>query len=145
MRSLTRDELWQLTPGVYLAQGYLGIDGTILPQFLSEYATAAATQLLGAELSPQELAFTVEGLRQILPMHKGEPQVRLLSAIEECLQVVARAIRQENNRGLVEWLGQCASAVDSAPELEAFMAHIQAVMRLYSLLVVSQPDTAGAA
>jgi hypothetical protein len=140
MRALNRAELLELTPRVYLAAGYLGGDGKLIPQFRSEYATAASTQLLEAELSPQELAFTVEGLRQILPMHKGPVQERLTAALDECLHVVARAIRQENNKGLVEWLSQCASAVETDAELAAFMAHIEAVMRLYSLLVMGQPD-----
>src|SRR5438034_430262 len=126
MRDLTRDDLLQLKPSAYLAEGYVDSRGELRREFLSDYATAAATQLMAGELSPQELAFTVEGIRLVLPQHEGPPQERLRAALEECLLVVARAIRQENNQGLVEWLSQCASAVESDADLKGFLAHVQA-------------------
>jgi hypothetical protein len=143
MRAFTREEWLGLTPEVYLQGGYCGPDGAPRPEFFGDFATAAATQLTAAELSPQELALTVEGIKQILPMHDGPPRERLLATIDECLLVVARAIRQQNNGGLVEWLSECASAVGSAADLDGFMAHIQAVMRLYALLVMPQPEPSG--
>jgi hypothetical protein len=142
MRDYTRDELLKLTPAVYLADGYLGTDnGKLRREFLGDFATAAATQLLAAGLSPQELAFTVEGIRQILPMHEGPPPDRLRATVEEALLVVARAIRQPSNEGMVKWLSECASVVETPAELDGFIAHIQAVMRLYALLVGSLPDS----
>lgn len=111
MRAFTRAEWLDLRPGIYLAEGYVGPDGALRPDFLSDYATAAATQLMADDLSPQELAFTVEGIRLVLPMHQGTPAERLAGAIDECLLVVARAIQQENNEGMVQWLSECASAV----------------------------------
>ncbi len=143
MRAFTRQEWMDLRPEIYLADGYLDADGALRGDFLSDYATAAATQLMAAELSPQELAFAVEGLRQILPMHEGGPGDQLHAALDETLFVVARATQQTNNEGMVHWLSECAAAVGTAADLDGFMAHIQAVMRLYAILVVSQPDSSG--
>lgn len=140
MREYTRQQWIELTPAIYLAEGYLGSDGALRPDFLGDYATAAANQLLLAEVSPQELALTYEGIRQLLPMYEGTPGERLASAYEEALLVVARAIRQENNGGLVNWLNECAARVRTQAELDGFMAHVAAVMRLYGVLVAAMPD-----
>jgi hypothetical protein len=141
MRDYTREELLQLTPEIYLAAGYVDAAGALRPEFLTDFATAAANQLVLAELSPQELALTYEGIRQILPQHDGDPAARLHAATEEALAVVARAIQQPNNEGMVDWLSKCASIVETAAELDGFMAHLQAVMRLYGLLAASLPDS----
>jgi hypothetical protein len=140
MRDYTREELLALTPEVYLEEGYLDADGALRRELLSDYATAAATQLLAAELSPQELALTVEGVRQVLPLHEGTPAERLHAAVEEALMVVARAIRQPNNAGMVGWLGQCASVVETEAELDGFIAHLRAVVQLYGLIAGAQPE-----
>ncbi len=139
MRAFTRQQYLALRPETYLADGYLAPDGTPHAALLSDYATAAATQLLAAETSPQELALTFEGIRQLLPLQEGPAPERLLAAIDEALMVVARAIQQENNPGLTEWLAACAAAVTSQADLDAFMAHAQATMRLYGVLVATQP------
>jgi hypothetical protein len=144
MRAYTRDELLQLTPAVYLAEGYVDAEGAVRPELQSSYATAAATQLLAAELSPQELALTVEGVLQILPLTEGSAEDRLHAALQESLLIVARAIRQANNGGLVNWLNECMIAVKSEADLDGFIAHIQAVRRLYALMVQSLPDSSGA-
>ena len=141
MREFTRQQWLELRPAIYLAEGYIGPDGALRPDFLGDYATAAANQLIAAELSPQELGLTYEGLRQLLPVHPGSPQQSLLGAFEETLLVVARAIRQENNGGLVNWLSECASVVTSQAELDGFMAHVRAVMRLYTIMAGAMPDS----
>jgi len=68
MQARTRDDLLTLTPDVYLRDGYRDAAGAVRPALLSDCATAAATQLLAAEASPQELALTLEGVRQLLPV-----------------------------------------------------------------------------
>jgi hypothetical protein len=100
---------------------------------------------MAAECSPQELALTYEGIRQLLPVHEGPPRDRLFAAFEETLLVVARAIRQPNNGGLVDWISDCAAIVETQAELEGFMRHIQAVMRLYSIMVAAMPDDSSSA
>ena len=143
MREFTRDEWMELRPDIYLADGYLDADGALRADFFADYATAAATQLMAEDLSPQELALTFEGIRQLLPLQEGAPADRLDGAIDETLLVVARATGQENNGGLVRWIDDCAEAVTTAEELDGFLAHVQAVMRLYGVLVASQPDSSG--
>jgi hypothetical protein len=140
MREFTRQQWVALTPAIYLADGYLDADGALRQDFLADYATAASNQLLLAEVSPQELALTYEGIRQLLPEHQGAPGARLAGAYEEALLVVARAIRQQNNGGLVNWLNECAARVRTESELDAFMAHVAAVMRRYGILVAALPD-----
>ena len=142
MREYTREELMGLTAERYLAEGFLDAAGEVRPELLGDYATAAATQLLAAELSPQELAFTVEAIRLLLPQHEDEaPADRLHASLEEALLTVARAIQQPNNGGMVHWLSECAAAVGTPAELDGFMEHLQAVMRLYALVAASQPDS----
>ena len=145
MRDFTRQQWLQLRPETYLADGWLDAQGRLIPDFTGDYATAAATQLMAAECSPQELALTYEGIRQLLPVHEGPPRDRLFAAFEETLLVVARAIRQPNNGGLVDWISDCAAIVETQAELEGFMRHIQAVMRLYAIMVAAMPDDSSSA
>lgn len=140
MRAFNRQQWIELTPEIYLADGYLDEAGAPRADLLGDFATAAANQLLVAEVAPQELALTYEGIRQLLPMYEGEAGSRLADAYEETLLVVARAIRQENNGGLVNWLNGCAARVRTEADLAAFMGHVAAVMRRYGVLVAAMPD-----
>ena len=111
MGTTTRDLMLRLTPEVYLARGYLDASGSLRRLLKGEVATAAAMQLMQAELSPQEFGLTVEGLRQLLPLH-DEPTApeRLHATLQEAVEVVARIIQQPNNGGLVQWISACATA-----------------------------------
>ncbi len=135
MRNLTREELLELSPSIYLADGFVGPDGVPRRELLSEYATAAATQLLAAELSPQEFSFTHEALRQSLALHKGAASARMRAALDETLETVCGMIRQPNNAGLTKWLNECAAAVKTPADINALLQHCQAVLRQYSLIV----------
>lgn len=134
MPSLTRDDLLALTADRYCAGGYTGADGALRREFRAEYATAACTQFLAAELSPQELALTAEAVRQVLPLHDGPPGERANGAADEALSVVAHAIRQSNNEVLARWLKQCAVAVRTEADLQGFLAHLLATERQYALV-----------
>ncbi len=94
----TRQDLLALPPERYLQDGYLGPDGLIRAAFLSHYATAASTQFLAAELSPQELALTAEAVRQVLPLEGGAPHDRAMAAAQEALGIVAHAIQHPTTR-----------------------------------------------
>jgi hypothetical protein len=137
MREYTREELLALTPAKYLAKGFVDGRGRPKPELQSEYATAAATQLLAGQLSPQELVFTFEALRQSLPLHSGAPPKRIKAALDEALETVRGLIRQPNNPALDKWINACAAAVKKPADIDAFLAHLQAVLRLYSVFVVS--------
>ena len=140
MSTTTREDLLRLTPEVYLADGYLAADGTLRRTLTGEAASAAATQLLAAALSPQEFGLTVEAIRQLLPLHdEPTPPERLQATLEEAAALVARTIQQPNNAGLWSWSSACAAAGGTAAELDGFLAHVTAVNRLYALLVAFPP------
>jgi hypothetical protein len=137
-RAYTRDELLALTPSRYLAAGYLDRSGVALPELQGSFATAAATQLIRGELAPQELTFTYEALRETLPLHKGPLPKRLVSALDEALDVVRGLIRQPNNPGLKKWMHECAAHVKTAADLDAFLGHLLAVLRQYTVIAAAR-------
>ena len=139
MRAYSRDELLALTPKRYLKDGFVDGKGKPRSELQTGYATAAATQLLAGELSPQELAFTYEALRQTLPLQEGPVPKRIRGAVEEALEVVRGMIRQPNNPGLTKWINESAAMVKGTADLDAFLTHLLAVLRQYSVLVASQP------
>lgn len=142
MQDFTRAELLRRTPAVYLAEGWSDASGQTRPELRGTDATTAAAQLVAAEVPPQELGFTIAAINLLLPEQEGtDPQDNLLSAIDEALETVARAIQQSNNEGLVEWLSACAALVHSEREIEAFATHLKAVNRQYAVLVSMLPDT----
>ncbi len=134
MRTYSREEFLQMKPAFFLADGYCERDGSVRPGLTGVYATAVANQLLGAELAPQELAFTIEAIRALLPLHDGPASERWRGALYEALETVARMIRQPNNEGLVQWLEECASHVRQEADIAALDAHMVAVLRQYSVL-----------
>jgi hypothetical protein len=138
IRDYTRAELLALTPGKYLANGFVDKKGKPVPELQNTYATAASTQLLAGDLSPQELAFTYEALKQTLSLHEGAPDKKAKAALDEALETVRGMIKQPNNPGLTKWINQCATFVKSPADIEAFLAHVLAVLRLYSVMVASR-------
>jgi tryptophan 2,3-dioxygenase len=141
MREMSRADYLALTPELYLAEGFRGPDGRVRPALLGENAMAAATQLADAQASPQELAFTYEAIRALLPLHDHEPDAaaRLQAALAEALATVARMIRQPNNEGILTWSRTCAGSVREAADIDALLAHIQAVLRLLELIAQAEP------
>ena len=135
MRELGRAQLLALTPARYLAEGWLDGGRAPLPALTGDYATAAATQLLAGGLAPQELAATVTALEMVLPDNDtASPGIRLAESLEEAIETAGRVIGQDNNEGLVEWLISCAVTVRTASDLDAFIAHLHAVLKLYAVL-----------
>src|SRR5580765_1873477 len=134
MQSLTREDLLALTAARYLADGYTGPDGAMRRELTGTYATAASTQFLAAELSPQELELTAEAVRQILPMQSGAPGERARATVDEALHLVANSIRQPSNEVMATWFHDCADAVRTRADLTAFLAHALAVERQYGLV-----------
>src|SRR5260221_6951450 len=138
IRDYSRAELLDLTPANYLANGFADGKGKPLPELQNTYATAAAMQLLAAELSPQELAFSYEALKHALPLHDRPAPEKARAALDEALETVRGMIKQPNNPGLTKWINQCATSVKSPADLEALLAHMLAVLRLYSVMVGSR-------
>ena len=128
----TRAVFLALTPDTYLRDGFRE-DGHLSTKLIGEYATAAAVQLQEAEVAPQEFAFLFEALRQVLPRHQGAARDRLQRAVAEASETVRAIIGQANNRGLLAWLDACAAHVTSETDLEDLIAHVQAVLRQYTV------------
>jgi hypothetical protein len=131
---LDRAALLALTPDKYLAAGYCDPAGKPRPELRSTYATAASTQLEQTETSPQELAATFEALKQVLPLHQGTPHERATGAADEALLTASSLLDKENNPGIVAWLAAAADAVRSDADLDAFVDHVQAVVRQYAVI-----------
>ena len=132
---LDRSDLLRLTPSEYLEQGYRDHLGGLRPELQGTFATAAAVQLEEAETSPQELGATLEALRQVLPWHDGPAPERLQDAVTEALGLVSSLYQQENNKGIVEWLGQCVERVKTPADIDAFLDHFTAVVRQYAVII----------
>ncbi len=127
------------TPEIYLRGGFCGADGRIRPELLDSEAVAVTTQLAETQLSPQEMAFTWEALRALLPMQDGDAEARMRGGLAETLATVARMIRQPNNEGLVKWCLACAAFVRTEVDITAFLEHMRAAMRLYALIASLPP------
>ncbi len=96
---------------------------------------ADATALKATELSPQEMAFTYEAIKAHLKLESGPAPERMQAALDEALATVARMIRQKNNEGLAAWCRNATSQVREEADIMAFLDHMQAVLRLYGLMV----------
>jgi hypothetical protein len=141
MADHTRDELLALTPAIYLGNGYRDASGQPRAELSGTWCVAAATQLGAAEMPAQEFVFTLEALRMLLEGQDGDASEAVHNAAVEALATVRRMIRQANNEGLVEWLGECVAAVSSLEDISALIAHMQAVARLYTVIVsLPEPD-----
>lgn len=134
IRDYTREELLELSASRYLSNGFIDRHGKSPAALQTTFATATATQFLQAQLSPQELAFTFEALKQVLPLHAGAPAARLRDAIAEALEVVRAMVKQPNNARLKQWLGECSTCVKTEAELEVFLGHYMAVLRQYTVI-----------
>jgi hypothetical protein len=132
---LDNSALLRLTPSEYLKDGYRDKTGRPWPELQNTFATAVATQLGTTETSPQELAGTLEALRQVLPWHSGPSNERFREACMEALEIVSSLYQQTNNRGIVNWLDRCTFAVREPEDIDAFIDHFVAVVRQYTVLV----------
>jgi len=132
--SWDRSELVALTPSRYLGDGFRDQAGELRPELQGLYATAAATQLEEAQAAPEEVAVTLEALRQALPLHRGKPRKRFAAACGEALETVSMMYARANNRGIVTWLDQCRAAVKTEADIAAFVEHFTAVARQYGVI-----------
>ena len=112
------------------------------PELRDAEAVAVTTQMTAAQLSPQEMAFTWEAIRAWLPRQQGVAPERLATALAAAFATVAGMIRQSNNQGLIDWCRACAAFVTTEADIEAFVEHMRAVLRLYALIAALPPPVA---
>ena len=94
------------TPEIYLRGGFCGADGRIRPELLDSEAVAVTTQLAETQLSPQEMAFTWEALRALLPMQDGDAEARMRGGL---------AGREDIYRQFEQWWGQWTHGFKKEP------------------------------
>ncbi|MDB6122858.1 MAG: hypothetical protein JWQ71_1851 [Pedosphaera sp.] len=129
-------QLHNLKPADYLAKGFFVAPKKIQPELTGTYAFAAASQLERAEASPDELAATLEALKQILPTQSGDDAARKFgAAVQEALALVERMLNISNNIAIEGWLRECAKYVKTPEDIDAFLQHFQAVLLQYTALI----------
>src|SRR4051794_8773227 len=131
---LNADQLLARRPSDYLKNGFFDGAGSLKPELTGLDAFAIASQFERAEASPEEVAATLEALRQILPLQTGDPSMRFRGAVQESLNLVRRLLRIDNNIILSAWLRECSAWVTTEADIEGFTQHFLAVVRQYSAL-----------
>lgn len=125
----------RLTPDIYLSKGFHDAAGEPRPELKGLFATAAATQLLRTEASPQALRQVHEAMLLVLP-RRGEPAAeRIKLVVEEAIEAATRATHQPVNPGIGRWLRGCAGNVRTEADIEAFGEHVKAVLCQYGAIV----------
>jgi hypothetical protein len=130
------------TPEIYLADGFTGPDGHVRPELVGYDSFAAASQFFAAEVPAQELAATHEALRQEIAPLASPKVAHLEDAVDEALDIVERMLGIENSEAIETWLITCAAYIRNDADLDAFLAHFQAVVRQYSALTAITPGAA---
>src|SRR4051794_18798855 len=111
-----------VTPADYLKDGFYNESGTLRPELTGMKAFAIASQFSQALTPPQEVTLTLEGLRQVLPLHAGEQAEQFAGSVTETLEMVARILGQANNARLKSWLNDCAPFVKTEADIEGFLS-----------------------
>jgi hypothetical protein len=141
-RDYSREELLEPGAARHLAQGYTDAQGKPMAELQTTFATATATQFFASQLAPQELTFTFEALRQVLPMYTDTPSAQIQGAVGEALETVRAMVNQPNNTRLVQWLGESSAAVKNETDVNAFLDHFMAVLRQYTVIAASASASA---
>lgn len=128
-------ELLSATPGEYLKDGWMDAKGQTRADLLGLKAFAIASQLQQAYVSSQELALTQEALKQVLALDEGDIETRFPDAVSEALDLVGGITNTAPNPRLANWLKACIPFVKTEADLQAFLQHLQAVMRQHVTLI----------
>lgn len=129
-----RTALRALTPDRYLAEGWQAPEGGVRREATGLWATAAAEQLLAADVPAAEVAATYEAFRQVLPYYGAAAAAALDDVRDEALDLVAKLLGQPNHHGLRDWAAACLARVREPQDVEAFMAHFRAVSLQYEVI-----------
>lgn len=130
-------EQMSASPDDYLKAGWHDAGGGTRRDLTGLTAFAVALRLQRAGVPPQELAATLEALRQVLPDTEGPAQERITLALEESLNLVGAMLGQDSTDALDDWLAECAGHVADAADLDPFLAHLEAVTRQYGALAAA--------
>lgn len=134
---LSREQLLARRAADYLRQGLCDEAGHLRQELTGLEAFAVSTQFDEAAVSPQELAFTLDMLKQVLDMSQGDGQaadVRFKAARREALEHVSGLLAQHNHIAILGWLKECTPFIKSEADIQAFVKFFQAVLQQYSAL-----------
>ena len=140
---ITREQLLARQPQDDLRDGLSTPSGTLRPELAGMPAFAVATQLGETVASPQEVALTLEMLKQVLGALEGDGTPageRFVAAVREALDHVARLLSKANNIVLDGWLEDCAPFIKTEADIRAFLAMFQAVLQQYTALQAVKPS-----
>jgi hypothetical protein len=136
------EQLLSRGPSDYLKGGFFDAAGQYRPELSGLDAFAIASQLERGEASPEEVAASLEALRQTLPLQEGDPARRFRGAVQEGLSLVAQTLQISNNIVLNGWLRECRDYVKTDADIAAFLRHFLAVLLQYQGLVAAKPPAA---
>lgn len=88
-------------------------------------------------VSPQELAFTFEMLKQVLSLSEGDGRPaneRFAGAWHEALEHVSRLLGQHNHIAVVGWLQETATLIQTEKEIQNFLFFFQTVLQQHTAL-----------
>lgn len=134
---LSREQLLARRAADYLGHGLCDEAGRLRPELTGLDTFAVSTQFDEAAVSPQELAFTLDMLRQVLGMSQGNgqpAQARFAAGRDESLDHVSRLLAQHNHIAILGWLEDCTPFVNTEADIQAFLAFFQSVLQQYSAL-----------
>jgi hypothetical protein len=134
---LSRTELEKIRPLTYLrGYGLLNEEGQPREDLAGVLASAACVQLEQAQAAPQELLTVYEAFRQVLPETRAPTAYeRFGKTLDDAFDVTVSLLRKDINPGIADWIQEWQPFMESDASLQAFLAHLQSVASLYSLVV----------
>ncbi len=131
MTDISKEQYLELTPAVFLKDGYFSENGNPIPELETIYALAVARQLFENELAPQELSAFIEAIKQTIVLYDEAFPRRLINTLDEAREIVSHMYKKPLNLGLFHWVEECAARVSSEDDYNQFLGHAKAVIRHY--------------
>jgi hypothetical protein len=144
---LSREQLLARRATDYLAQGLCDEAGQLHAELTGLGAFAVSTQFDETAVSPQELAFTLEMLKQVLDMSEGDGQAanaRFTAARQDTLEHVSRLLTQPNHIAVLGWIQECTPFIQTEADIQAFVKFFQSVLQQYTALQAIKHANQGA-
>jgi hypothetical protein len=126
------------TPEQYLVGGWRAADGSLLPDLAGKYALATALRFQAAGVSPQQLATLRAAFDQVLPDVEGTGAQRMADALDAALEVTEELLGDDVNEMIEDWAIGCIGQIHSDEDAAAFLAHFDALVRVYGALIAAQ-------
>lgn len=129
---LSHEQLLARRAADYLQQGLRDEHGALRSELTGLEAFAVCTQFEEAAVPLQELALTLEMLKQVLALSEGDGQhasERFPAAWHEALDHVSRLLSQHNHIAIQSWLVECTPFVQTEADIQAFLSFFQTILQ----------------